>query len=84
MSKLGLMPKFLSDREALQVNQAVEWQGAALMGYLRRARESALQGLMCARASDDVVRMQGAAQMMDDLIEKLEASRKTADAMEKK
>lgn len=84
MAGLGLMPKFESDREAMGVSQAVEWQGAALMEYLRRTREMALQGMMSARASDDVVRMQGAAQMMDDLILKLGEARRLAERMEKK
>lgn len=82
MSGLGLMPQFESDREAMLVSQAVEWQGAGLMDYLKRARESALKGLMNARNSDDVVRMQGAAQMMDDLILKLSSARKAAEKME--
>lgn len=84
MPGLMILPKFESEHEALGVSQAVGFQGAALMAYLARTREAAMKALMNARVPDDVVRMQGAAQMLDDLIEKLKTSRQAADRMEKK
>lgn len=78
----GLMPKFIDEKEAQKISVAVNWQGEALMSYLVRAKEQAVQGLLVARG-EDIVRLQGAVMFADELIAKLFTARETAEKMEK-
>jgi len=76
------MPKFLDEKEAQKISVAVNLQGEALMAYVARAREQAVQALLLARG-EDTVRLQGAVLFADEFIEKMATARETADRLER-
>lgn len=78
----GLMPKFLDDKEAMQIHQAANWQGDALIAYLKRAREQAVKALLLARG-EDTARLQGSVMFADEFLEKVASAREVADKMER-
>lgn len=58
-------------------------QGKALVRYLIRSRETVLKALISARG-EDVVRVQGQIQMLDELIDRLEGAGSTARKVEQR
>jgi len=79
---MDLMPKFNDSREAIAVWQCVSLGGDALVAYITRARESAVQAMLTA-SGESTVRMQGAVKALDELLKKLGEARETADKMER-